>query len=46
MVPIVNNIEQLIREGPYELQKFREHSFIELVDMTARDPFQWRMLMT
>ena len=46
MVPIVNNIEQLIREGPYELQKFREHSFIELVDLTARDPFQWRMLMT
>jgi hypothetical protein len=46
MVPIVNNVDQLIRAGPYELTKFREHSFIELIDLTVRDPFKWRMLMT
>jgi hypothetical protein len=46
MVPLVNNIEKLIKEGPYELQKFREHCFVEITDLTVRDPFQWKMLMT
>jgi len=46
MIPFVNGLEKLIKEGPFELQKFREHSFLELVDQTVRDPFQWKMLMT
>lgn len=46
MVPLVTNIEKLIKEGPYELQKFREHCFVEITDLGVRDPFQWKMLMT
>lgn len=46
MLPFVTGLDHLIREGPVELMKFREHGFIELVDQTVRDPFSWRILMT
>ena len=46
MIPLVNGLESLIKEGPYELTKFREYCFIELIDQTCKDPFQWKMLMT
>ena len=46
MLPLVDKLEDLIRHGPYELQKFREHLFIELIDQNIKDPFSWKMLMT
>lgn len=46
MIPLVNDLEALIKHGPFELQKFREHLFIELVDITVKDPFQWKIMMT
>ena len=46
MVPLVTDLEKLINQGPLDLQKFRENSFIELVDQTVRDPFKWRLVMT
>lgn len=46
MLPLVDNLEDLIRHGPFELQKFREHLFIELIDQNVKDPFCWKMLMT
>ena len=46
MLPLESNLEKLIQEGPYELQKFREHCFFELIDNTVKDHFQWRMVMT
>lgn len=46
MLPLITNLEELIKGAPYELQKLREHSFIELVDYIERDRFLWRMIMT
>lgn len=46
MLPLITNLEELIKGAPYELQKLREHSFIELVDGIERDRFLWRMIMT
>jgi len=46
MVPLVNEYEKLIGDAPYDLKKFKEHNFIELVDNTVKDHFQWKMIMT
>ena len=32
MIPLVSDIDELIKFGPTEMQKFREYSFIELID--------------
>lgn len=39
MIPLVNDLENLIKHGPMELQKFRDYSFVEVIDLTVRDPF-------
>lgn len=46
MIPLINSLEKLINQGPIDLQKFRENSFVELIDQTIRDPFKWRIVMT
>lgn len=46
MIPIQNDLNILISQGPFHLKRFKELGLIEVVDLSERDPFKWKILMT